>query len=416
MNIGGRPMEDNVKLLDVIVVGIPEVFLVYLTSIVLINGNIFVSKDYNLKLILKILLTSTIYSLLLIIIRKNINSFIAIGCISMLFIIATLRFVFQFNYRQALICGYLVMLIILFCETLSTPIVNLMRIKYSGYYFDYRFLFTIPTRIFQIVALFICLVFNLKSSEILNIQWRLLSKSKKKTFYSIVLLIVSTYLFSANYTETYMKIDLYNIDVKEIFFNIQIFFIETIAFMIVIIILLSRTIQYEEYRDILSSPRKAFERLLYNSTEKEIYYYLSLTKDYLNVIGIDMVEELLKKMKAANKNIYYHIDKSLEMTGYNFKKIYFLLEMFKDKVLGQVTFENTIITLELKDNIGFNLKIILNDIERRKLLKIIEQDLDMENLKFSIVEEGAEYRINKDKYFELEICVPYNDLEKHIKN
>ncbi|WP_432405808.1 hypothetical protein [Wukongibacter sp. M2B1] len=406
---------DKMSLFDAMVVGTPEVFLTYLTSIIVIKGNIFKTKEFNLKFIIKILLASIIYPLILIIVRRNLTSFILIGCTSLLFLIFALRFIFGFNVRQALIGGYLGLFILMFCETFSMPIMNLLMIKYSGYYFDYRFIFSFPTRVFQIIALLICLKFNLKSNELLNFQWNLLSRSKKRTYYSIVILFVSTHVFSANYTDIFMKINLYNIDVKEIFFNIQVFYIETIVFMIIILVLLSRTILYEDYREILGSPKKAFEALLYNSTEGETHYYINVVKYYLNLIGIDGIEEILKKMKSSSKDFHYHIDKKLGMTGYNFKKLYLILEIFSNRVLEQVKFENMIVTLELNLDIGFNLKVILNDIEKRRLLKILENDLDMENLKFSLVDEGAAYRIIKDKYFELDIRIPYGDAEMDEK-
>jgi len=406
---------DNMSLFDAMVVGVPELFLIYLTSIVLIKGNIFKSKDFNLKLVMKILIVSMIYLSILIIVRRNLTSFILIGCTSLLFLILALRFVFGFNVRQALVGGYLGLFILMFCETFSMPIVNLLRIKYSGYYFDYRFIFSFPTRILQIIALFICLKFNLKSNELLNFQWNLLSKSKKKTYYSIVILFVSTHVFSANYTDIFIKIHLYDIDVKEIFFNIQVFYIETIVFMIIILVLLSRTILYEDYREILGSPRKAFETLLYNSGEGELHHYISIAKDHLNFIGIDRIEEMLKKMRTSNKDFYYHIDKDLELTGYNFKKIYFILEIFLNTTLSQVRFENMIVKIESNLGIDFNLKVLLNDIEKRKLIKILEQNLDMENLKFSLVDGGSEYRITKGKYFELDIRIPDRSMAEDVK-
>ncbi|WP_432661993.1 hypothetical protein R9X47_15620 [Wukongibacter baidiensis] len=398
---------DNMSLFDAVVVGVPEVFLIYLTSIVIIKGNIFKSKDASLKIIIKILLISIIYPLMLIIIRRNISNFIIIGTISLLFAIIVLKFVFQFNIRQALIGGYLGVFTIMFCEIFSMPIINLMRVKYSGYYFDYRFIFSIPTRIFQIIALYICFRFNLKSNDLLNLRWNLLSKSKKMTFYSIILLFGANHLFGANYTEIFIKANLYDIDIRKIFFNIQVFYVEAVAFMIVALILLSRTMLYEDYRDILGSPKKAFEALLYNSSEGEIHYYINITKDYLNVIGIDRVEEILKRIKESRKGFHYHIDKKLGLTGYNFKKIYLLLELLYNRILREVITENTIVTLELNEDIRFNLKIVLNDIEKRRLVKMFEQDLGMENLKFSLVDEGSEYQITKEKYFELDIRIPH---------
>lgn len=406
---------DNMSLFDAMVVGIPEVLLICLTGIVLIKGNIFKSEEFDLKFIIKILLGSIVFPLVLIIVRKNINSFILMSFISLLCYIIILKVIFSFNTRQALLGGHLAILTLIFCETFSTPIIELLRVKYSGYYFNYRFIFSFPTRIFQIIIVFICSKFNLKSNRLLNLQWNLLSKSKKITFYVIVSLLVSGYLFSINYTELFFKINLYDIDVKKIFFNIQIFFIETIVFMIITIILLNRTILYENYKEILNSPQKTLETLLYNSTEDEIYYYLNLIKTYLNVIDIEKIEEILEKMKETSNDFHYYVDEKLALVGYNFKKIYFILEIFLNSALREINFENVIVTLELKDYISFNLKIILNDIEKRKLLKALEKDLDMENIKFSLIGENAKYEIIKDKYFALDIQIPCEEVEKGEK-
>lgn len=406
---------DNMTLFDAMVVGVPEFFLIYLTSIILIKGNIFKSKDINLKIILKILIVSIIYPIMLIVIRRNLTSIILISCISLLFIIITLKAVFGFNIRKAFIGGYLGVVILLFCEAFSMPIIDLLGTKYSGYHFDYRFIFSFPTRVLQIISLAICLKFNLRSNELLNLKWHKLSKSKKMTLYSIVILFISAHIFGINYTELFIKIKLYNINIEKVFFNIQVFYIETIVFVIVILILLSRTILYEDYRDILGNPKKAFETLLYNSSEGELHHYISIANNHLNFIGIDKIEKMLKKMRTSSKDFYYNIDKELELTGYNFKKIYFVLEIFLNKILRQIRFENMIVKIELNQGIGFNLKILLNDIEKRKLIKRFEQNLDMENLKFSLVDDRAEYRIIKEKYFELDIRIPYGSMEEDTK-
>lgn len=406
---------DNMSLVDAMIVGAPEVFLICLTGIILIEGNIFKYKEFDLKFIIKIVLISIAFPLVIIIVRRNINSFIIINFISLLYFILVLRIVFRLNIRQALLGGYLAMFALIFSETFATPIMNLVTIKYGGYYFDNRLILSIPVRGLQIIILFICLKFNLKSNKLLNLHWNVLSKSKKITFYVITSLLVSGYLFSVNYTELFFKIKVYDIDVEKIFFNIQIFLIETIVFIIVTIVLLNRTILYENYKEILNSPKKTFETLLFNSTENEIHYYLNLMKTYLNVIEIEKIEEMLKDMKESSNNFHYHIDERLGLVNYNFKKIYFILEILLNSALNKINFENIIVTLELKDSISFNLKILLNDIEKRKLIKILEQDLDMENIKFSLIGESAKYEIIKDKYFALDIQIPYEEVEENEK-
>jgi len=406
---------DNMSLFDAIVVGVPESLLIVLIGIVTIKGNVFKAKTFDLKDIVKLLIVSIVFPLSLIIIRGNVHNFIIIGLTSLTINILILKTIFQFNLRQALLGAYLAMFTLVFAETFSTPIISLLRVKYSGYYFNYRFMFSLPTRIFQIMILFICLRFNLKSNKLLNLEWHLLSKSKKTNFYIIGLLLASGYLFSMNYSEVFFKVNLYNIDVEKIFFNIQIFFIETIVFMIVTVILLNRTILYENYRYALNTPKKTFQTLLYNSTEKEIYYYLDIVKNYLEVIKIEDVEKKLKEMKKTSKSLYYNIDKKLWSVDYNFKKIYFILEIFLNNVITEISFENMTIDLELKKDILFSLKIILNDIEKRKLLKILKKELDMENIKLSLFSENAEYRITKEKYFEIDIQIPYENVEKDMK-
>ncbi|WP_432661992.1 hypothetical protein R9X47_15615 [Wukongibacter baidiensis] len=406
---------DNMSLVDAMIVGAPEVLLICLTGLVIIKGNVFKSKEFDLKFIVKILLVSIIFPIVIAIVRRNIHSFIIINFISLLYFILVLKIVFQFNIRQALLGGYLSMFALMFCEIFPTPIINLLRVKYSGDYFDYRFIFSFPTRILQMTILFICLKFNLKSNKLLNLKWNLLSKSKKITFYVITLLLVSGYLFGVNYTEIFFKIKLYDIKVDKIFFNIQIFLIETIVFIIVTIVLLNRTILYENYKEILNSPKKTFETLLYNSTEDEIHYYLNLMKTYINVIEIEKIEEILKEMKEESNDFHYYIDERLGLISYNFKKIYFILEILLYSALRKINFENVIVTLELRDCIGFNLKILLNDIEKRKLIKILEQDLDMENIKFSLIGEDARYQIIKDRYFALDIQIPYKEVEESEK-
>lgn len=406
---------DNMSLFDAIAVGTPELSLMLLTGIVSIKGNVFKAKSFDLKDIAKLLIVSIIFPLSLIIIRRNVHNFIIICLISLIVNILILKIIFQFNFRQALIGGYLAMFTLIFAETFSTPIISLLRIKYTGYYFNYRFIFSLPTRILQIMILFICLRFNLKSNKLLNLEWNLLSKSKKTTFYITSLLLVSGYLFSANYTEIFFKINLYNIDVEKIFFNIQIFFIETIVFMIVTVILINRTILYEDYRYALNRPKKTFQKLLYNSTEKEIYYYLDIVKNYLEVIKIESIEKKLEEMKTASRSFYYNIDKKLWSIDYNFKKIYFMLEMFSNNVIKEINFESMAVDLELRDGIFFSLKIILNDIEKKKLLKILKKDLDMEDIKLSLFNENAEYRTAKEKYFEMDIQIPYENIEEDMK-
>ncbi|SHJ69257.1 hypothetical protein [Paramaledivibacter caminithermalis] len=406
---------ENMSLIDAIIVGTPEVLLTCLIGIILIKGNIFKSKEFSLRFVIKTLLVSIVFPLVLIIIRKNIDSFIIMSIISLLYYILILKVVFRLNVRQALLGGYLAVFALIFYETFSTPIINLLKIKYSGNLFQYRFIFSFPTRIFQIITVFICLKFNLKSNKLLTLPWNLLSKSKKITFHVIVALLLSGYLFSMNYNEIFFKIYLYDIDARKIFINIQIFLIETIVFMIVTMVLLSRTILYENYKEILNSPQSTFQTLLYNSTEDEIYYYLNLMKTYLNVIEIEKIEEILKSMKESNKNFYYHIDERLGFVDYDFKKLYFMLEILLYSALRKISFENVIVTLELREYISFNLKIILNDLEKRRLIKILEHDLNMENIKLSLIGENARYRIIKDRYFALDIQIPYKEVTKDEK-
>lgn len=371
----------GLNLRDLLLVGMPEFGLTILTGIIICEGNIFINKKLKEKILIFMKIVFSVFSMLLIVrlFRKSTSNVIVLGKFIILGYCVNYRFVWKFNWRKSVICGILTDYILMSSEIITYPIINylLNNILLNSTLFNNKFLLSLPVRLFQLLIIIVLLKIKIsfKNNNLLNYKWIGLSKSKKVTTVIMILLILASSLFNENYIEMFVKFKLNDINTTNINVNLQIIYFETILFLIVVLTLLNRTIEYESFKKVMTNPKVTMEKLLENSTEQEIVYYSYLFKSYNNIVKLENVEQKMARFIDDGLDIEYKIDEKLIFIDFNYSTICTIMEYFLEELL-KISYNNKLFVNFYSDNdkITIDLNIKAHEIQLKRVKKIMNND------------------------------------------
>ncbi|AFS77313.1 hypothetical protein Curi_c02330 [Gottschalkia acidurici 9a] len=231
---------DEMKFIDIVLVGVPEITIMLIIGLLLGYGKEFY-KRLNF-LIFRVVIANVLILCIIFFARSRLTNIQAIGISSLLAYIVTFRSLFRMNIRKSIIIGSLVMFIIFSTEIITFPILKYIA---EGKYFEDRFNVTLITRIIQIIIL-ICLhkfEISLTNNSVVSRGCYRLKANEK-----IIMILL---IFNSTYTDLYLKINMNILDPKDLNLNMTIYFIENLLFIAVTVYILNRTKDYYKYEETL---------------------------------------------------------------------------------------------------------------------------------------------------------------------
>lgn len=272
---------DKISLIDLLVVGIPEVGLAIFISIILLQKEFKISFQNIFKFSASVIgVLGFIYYA-----RSNLSNIAIIGYISTLGYILGFKYLWGFNNRKSILMGSISMYVIMISEFLTYPIYHLIKQYEYGVFFNNRLFFSMPSRLFQILFILIIIHFKLyiNNLDLIEKPWCKLIKSSKITICFLITLLVVCIIFNFNYSDLFVKIEMNEINILGFEINLKLYFIETLLFIIICLIFLNRISKYEMYKKILNQePRKLVKNIIEISSKEELKNYKKMLRHFLD--------------------------------------------------------------------------------------------------------------------------------------
>ena len=277
------------EIINIIFVGFFEILLAYIFAILICRGtNDEVKKDWKHSTTLILLTVST---LALVRLNRNlINNFIITTMVTTFIYFLGLRFVLKLRTRFSILGASLIMLLFMLTETLTVqPVAALIQnvIRNNGF-MGARFYWSLPTRVVQLFVIFALSKFRIsfKNNILFKKDWKELTDAKKITTIILLSFLLLSIYFNANYAEIFMKIKMNNIPIELFKSNLTSILISTVIFLIIPIIILLRTTNYESLKDFAyKKPEDAFAIWLKASTPEQRENYQKQLNHFNKVRG-----------------------------------------------------------------------------------------------------------------------------------
>jgi hypothetical protein len=262
------------RIRDIILVGFPEIFLAVLFGYKLLK------KEFQYKAVFHIIFSTIFILAIAVIVRNYFKDIVTITLLNTMSYFIAYKIIMKFNCRQALFAATISMFTIVLAEN-ATLLPTLSALENHNF-FDTRIIWTVPTRLLQLMILLfvIHLKINFERSPLFKNDWKYLSKAQRITVTLFLFLSIVTIDFACNYTEVVIK---NYINHQFMSINMIKIMIENIIFMFVALVLLSRTIYYEDFKDFaLKTPMELFKLILKKSNKEDMKQYKVLLDEYMN--------------------------------------------------------------------------------------------------------------------------------------
>lgn len=405
-------MMDSMSLMDLMIVGIPEVLLIIFIIFAIYDFNLLKQikqKKNILKMVTSIIIVLTINYLS----RKIFSNFMMIGLCTTIIYMIVFKGIWKFKFYYSLLLGLLSCFILWSSEILTYPVVNKIiddRLIISQL-INNRIVLSIPSRIFQIIILFILIKINIKiiNIELFNTEYRNLSLSQLISRILIIIMIILCLIFLINYIEIFMKITFNDLKMFFIKDDMKIRYILVICFVLISVMIFKRTISYEIDKQILNSPKLILEKIIQNSDKYELEYYIRLFGSYLNVITLEDIEQIFSQIL----NVECNIDPTIALTVCDYK---YLLKLFDNIVKTLRTkIETRFLKFIMKknsNNINIVMTFYFNDFQKIKFKKYVDKNKCFNECKTKLVlENDALINIDFNKSIvKLTIIIPIKEV------
>lgn len=308
---------EGINFLDLLIVGLPEKIMSFAFALIYCHDlQVFRNKG---KLVVKVTAASAVILLLNYFGRSYIESRVITTLLPALAYMFCLKYIFKRNYMQSAISGALVVLVVILSEIL------IMEMLFNTLYefcikhgYNIKFIFSIPVRGLHLVVIVLIYKINVVTlkNRIILTNWNDLTQSRKITIIILIIFLFTAITFNANYGDTLLKIRAHQAQVNEIIMeldniekidivaplkmNTRLFYIGQIIFIICTMLLLNRTLMYENLKDMYALKKTDLVNALWqscNTNEKE-----DLLDTILNVLDSSEVDILEKKFRNI-KNI-----------------------------------------------------------------------------------------------------------------
>jgi len=246
---------DKMSLGDIFLVGVPDALVWFTFGILLCNRDYFKSKNI-FSIILKFIISSVIILSIVVYMRTIVSNIVYTSMLSALLYTIIFKIIWRFNTRTSIFTGILFVF-------MSTSIENIfIHISiYTKIFSESRFSMSIPIRIFEIILVYVvyrCKI-NLSDIIIFKTDWNNMKLSNKITTIILIIFIFLGFIVSNSYTDILIKQSLYKMDLTNIVFDIHLMFYGVILLVFSGLIIINRTIGYENIKKEVRDIRDAFE-------------------------------------------------------------------------------------------------------------------------------------------------------------
>ena len=217
-----------IQLLDLLLIGIPEVVLCTIVGLVTCRGNV----KKNLPLFFMKLTLSVVIVLNIIYASRQVLTSTALITISTtITYLLIFKLLWDMNWRQSTLASLITMFVLLGIETAMLPIYTQFRTKFGDdSFFGSALGFSPFLRLIHFLAFMFFTKFNLRNSKALACKWEFLNGTYKAIAILIILSVALCFAFNINYSSMYVKTVLNNINVSGIAFNLNVFFWGNVLF------------------------------------------------------------------------------------------------------------------------------------------------------------------------------------------
>lgn len=347
---------DVMSLQDILLVGVPE------TTLSIFTVMLFLSKKIDFKsesMYIQLILSNVVILSVIFLARSHLNSISYISIFSTSINMLTLKYIWQYNWRQSILGGGLSAYLLMTLEMVTFPFLMAIINRYDYFViFENRIVLTLPTRILQLLLLIIIwrLGITLKDNYLMTHKWNKLSLDKKVTISIVLAAIMIGIFLGISYCDLYFKLhilesnNLYPVYLNSLYTG-------NILMIVAFLLLLFRTIRYEEYRSLLKkTPEEFLKKILENSNHDELRSYSRIFIDELQTARIVQIHKYFEFLKKSYKNLGYRIDENIIEAYFDYTEVMEYLERivdFLDKDTNMhvlVAKENRKIVFELQIN------------------------------------------------------------------
>ncbi|WP_341876423.1 hypothetical protein [Defluviitalea saccharophila] len=226
---------EEVSLLKLIIVGLPETVLNLLIGLVLCRDN--VKKNWK-SFILKMCISVITILITIFFVRSNINSLLWVTVYMVFVYTSVFKYVWEMNYRQSILSACSTIFLLTFLETITLPLYT-MLVKGLNFtnIFDGGMLFSPLMRTLHIIVFLILTRWNLRNNEVISGEW---SRQNQHSKIAIIIIIISMFWCMAsmlNYVDFTYKISVFETEASFLVGNIRLVFWMTIWFFIFLLVL-----------------------------------------------------------------------------------------------------------------------------------------------------------------------------------
>lgn len=276
---------EELSLLKLIAVGVPETVLNLFIGLVLCRDN--VKKDWS-SFIFKMIISVIAILTVIFFIRRNITSLICITTITSFMYILTFKLVWQMNYRQSILSGCTTMFILVSLESITLPLYNVILTTFNlPSFFSGTLFFASFLRILHALIFIFFTRYNLRNNELISGRWKSQSKYSKVAIIIIITSMVWCMLSMLNYSDIYYKIIVSQEDLSFLKTNVNLIFLISICFFIFLLVLMYYVFSFLDTQKMLDiSVEEIFSIVGDELSQEEILQCMNLLqKKYIEKGG-----------------------------------------------------------------------------------------------------------------------------------
>jgi hypothetical protein len=280
---------DKMSLTNILLVGIPNVFIVLLFGIILYQSDYFKNKDKGI-MVLKSIISTTLILWALTYIRAILQSVLYIGFMSMILYLLVLMIIWKLNVRSALFCSIMIVFLSSATENIYTPLF-LKLSETSNIFTQSRVLMSLPI---EITELFIILIvyyskINIGNLHLFKNKWTEMTLSNKITSVFLIIFVLTGFIISCSYTDVLIKVVVFKINIDVIYDSIKYMFYGVLLLISSGLLIISRTKSYEDMKQEVKNikevfnlpPEQLFLNILRASNPEDIPKYKEVFTNYI---------------------------------------------------------------------------------------------------------------------------------------
>jgi len=281
---------DKMSLKDILLVGIPNVFILLLFGIFLYKNDYFKNKKIGIT-VFKFIISTTFILWSLTYIRVIFQNILYVGLMSLVLYMITLIFVWKLNIRSSLFCSIMIVFLSSSTENMFTPMFLKLSTE-SNIFTQSRFLMSLPIEITEIFVIFMVCFSKINIGNLLFFKsdWNGMTISNRIAAILLMIFVLTGFIIACSYTDILIKTTVFKIDISVIWASINFMFYGVLLLIPSGLLIISRTRNNEEIKQEVQDikevfnlpPEKLFLNILRASKPEDIPKYEEVFTNFIN--------------------------------------------------------------------------------------------------------------------------------------